>query len=92
MKFTQIITEDMAEVKAYRFKPGTKLQEDAALRKRFIRERGERYWSDTVDYFYDFFGAIAEGEDGKLYGIGYVYDDKLIPAVWQEVERKEEKA
>ena len=92
MKFVNIITEDMGEVKAYRLRPGSRLQEDMELRERIIRDRGERLWDNAVDDFYDYFGAIAEGEDGKLYGIGYIYDDGLVPAVWQEVERREEQA
>ena len=90
MKFARIITRDMGECKGYRLKKGSRLQEDMELRARIISDRGERYWDDTVDYFYDYFGAVAEGEDGKLYGIGYVYDEELLPAVWQEVEKKEE--
>lgn len=89
MKFEKIITTDMSEVKAYKLKPGTRLQEDMDLRAKIISDRGERRWSDAVDYFYDFFGAVAEGDDGKFYGIGYIYDEGLVPAVWQEVERKE---
>lgn len=89
MKFTRIIATELNEVKDYRLKPGTRLQEDMELRERIIRDRGENFWTDHVDDFYDYFGAVAEGEDGKLYGIGYIYDEGLVPAVWQEVERKE---
>lgn len=89
MKFSKVITTDMSEVKAYRLKPGTRLQEDPQVRAAYIENRGQNRWHDVVDSFYDCPDRIAEGEDGKLYGVGYIYDEGLVPAVWQEVERKE---